>query len=123
LDFHDYACKVSAPDANFMLTKPSRRSWQVTRHRIGRIVVQSGAAGGATIADGVSRSGPFAFLLRNFDCGYAMSLNGQPVAAHDIAIFFAWQAVCPYLSRPAQMDIVFRAARVVGADRVFQGSA
>lgn len=86
LGFHDYVSRLGEPSANVMLTKPSRNSWHVARHPLGRIVVQSGATGAATIVDGVSPPGSFVFLLRNSDCACPMSLNGQPVAAHDIAI-------------------------------------
>src|SRR3977135_4109419 len=69
-----------------MLAEPVRDRWQISRCPLGRIVVQSGATGGATITDGISQSGSFVFLLRN--CDYPpMSLNGEVVAINDIAVF------------------------------------
>ena len=86
LGFHDYARSVCGPGVTLMLAEPVCGHWQISHCPLGRIVVQSGATGGATIADGVSQSGSFAFLLRN--CEYApMSLNGEAVAINDIAVF------------------------------------
>src|ERR1044072_6813848 len=70
-----------------MLVKPSRSLWQVSRCLLGRIIVQSGAAGGATIADGVSQSGSFVFFLLKSDHVDLISLNGEAVAVNDIAVF------------------------------------
>jgi len=85
--FHDYARSVCEPGVNVMLTRPSRSSWQISRCPLGRIVLQSGAAGGATIADGVSQSGSFVFFLRNSGHSHPMSLNGEAVTINDIAVF------------------------------------
>jgi AraC family ethanolamine operon transcriptional activator len=87
LGFHDYACSVREPGVKLMLVQPSRSPWQVSRCLLGRIVLQSGAAGGATIVDGVSRSGSFVFFLRDSDHAHLMSLNGEAVVVDDIAVF------------------------------------
>jgi AraC-like DNA-binding protein len=85
-NFHDYADKVCAPGVNLMLTKPSCGDWRVSRHPLGRIVMQSGATGAATISDGIAQPGLFVFLLRNFDQAHSMSLNGRAVAGNDVAV-------------------------------------
>jgi AraC family ethanolamine operon transcriptional activator len=87
LGFYDYARSVCEPGVTLMLVKPSRSSWQVARCLPGRIIVQSGAAGSATIADGVSQSGSFVFFLRNSGHADLISLNGEAVAVNDIAVF------------------------------------
>jgi AraC family ethanolamine operon transcriptional activator len=85
--FHDYARNVCDAGANVMLTKPSRGDWQVTRHPLARIVLQSGATGGPTIADGVTRSGSFVFFLLNSEQSRPVTLNGEGVAIDEIAVF------------------------------------
>ena len=85
--FHDYARSVCDAGVNLMLAKPSRGNWQVTRHPLARIVLQSGTAGGATIADGVSRSDSFVFFLPNSERSRPITLNGEAVAVDEIAVF------------------------------------
>jgi len=48
LGFHDYARSVCDPGVTLMLAEPVRGRWQIARCPLGRIVVQSGATGGAT---------------------------------------------------------------------------
>jgi AraC-like DNA-binding protein len=85
--FHDYARTVCDAGVNIMLTKPSRGNWRVARYPLSRIVLQSGAAGGPTIADGVSRASSFVFLLPNSEQSRPITLNGEAVTIDDIAVF------------------------------------
>ena len=84
--FHDYMDKVGAPGVSLMLTKPDRGDWRVSRHPLGRIVMQSGATGAATISDGIAQPGLFVFLLRNLDHAHFLNLNGRAVAGNDVAV-------------------------------------
>lgn len=86
LGFYDYACSMCEPGVTLMLVKQSRSRWQVSRYPLGRILVRSGAAGGATIAHGVSQPGSLVFLLRNSGHAHLMSLNGAAVAVDDIVV-------------------------------------
>jgi AraC-like DNA-binding protein len=85
LDFHAYAQRIGIA-ADILLTGPSRGAWQVSRHLLGRVVAQSGTAGGGVILDGTSQAGSFVFHLRDPDCRAALSLNGQGIAADEIAV-------------------------------------
>ena len=84
--FYDYACSIREPGVTLMLVKPSRSRWRVSRYPLGRILLRSGGAGGATISDGISQPRSFLFFLRNCDYAHAMSLNGAAVAIDDIAV-------------------------------------
>ena len=85
--FYDYACSIREPGVTLTLVKPSRSRWHVSRYPLGRVLLQSGSAGGATIVDGVSQSDSFVFFLRNPDHAHLMSLNGETVVVDDIAVF------------------------------------
>lgn len=85
--FHDYARGVCEVGVNFMLVKPSRGNWRVTRHPLDRIVLQSGTAGGATIADGVLQSDSFVFFLPDCEQSRPIVLNGEAMAVDEIAVF------------------------------------
>ena len=76
LDFYEYARKIGAAGADVLLTSPSRGAWQASRHRFGRIVVQSGAAGGGIVLGGTSQADSFVVYLRDPDCHAALRLNG-----------------------------------------------
>lgn len=86
IDFHDYARSARDAGANFMLAKPCRSSWQLRRQPLARIVLQSGAAGGATAVDGISPSGSFVFLVRHSERSRPITLNGETVAINQIAV-------------------------------------
>jgi AraC-like DNA-binding protein len=58
----------------------------MSRRVLGRLILQSGAAGSATIADGASLSDSFVFFLRSSGFSHPMSLNGEGVTADDIAV-------------------------------------
>lgn len=85
--FYDYACSIREPGVMLMLVKPSRSRWHVSRYHLGRVLLRSGEAGGATIVDGVSQSGSFVFFLRNSGHAHLMSLNGEKMVVDDIAVF------------------------------------
>jgi AraC family transcriptional regulator, ethanolamine operon transcriptional activator len=87
LGFHDYARSICEPGANFMLTRPSRSRWEFSSCQLGNAVLQSGATGGATIADGVSKSDSFVFVLRHSDHSCPVTLNGEVAGVNDIAVF------------------------------------
>jgi AraC family transcriptional regulator, ethanolamine operon transcriptional activator len=86
IDFHDYARCARDDGANFMLSKPCRSSWQLTRQPLAGIVLQSGVAGGATAVDGVSPSGSFVFFVRHSGRSRPITLNGETVPINQIAV-------------------------------------
>jgi AraC-like DNA-binding protein len=86
MGFHDYARSVRETGANLMLARPSRGSWEFSSHQLGRAVLRSGATGGATIADGVSHSDSFEFVLRHSDHPHSITLNGESAGINDIAV-------------------------------------
>jgi AraC family ethanolamine operon transcriptional activator len=83
---HDYAGSVSDAGVNFMVAQPIRNSWQASRHSLGRTVLQSGTAGGATIADGVSKRDTFVFFLPYRQHSHSITLNGEVAAIDDIVV-------------------------------------
>lgn len=86
LSFHDYARKVNAPGVNLMLAKSGRRNWHVASRPLRRMTVQTGSTGAATIADGMTRSDTFVFVLGSGDYAHPMSLNGRAMDGYDIAV-------------------------------------
>jgi AraC-like DNA-binding protein len=84
--FHDYARSVREAGANLMLARRSRSNWEFSSRQLGRAVLRSGATGGATIADGVSRSDSFEFVLRYSDHPHPIALNGESAGINDIAV-------------------------------------
>jgi len=83
---HDYASNVSDAGLNFMVAKPIRDSWQASRHSLDRTVLQSGTAGGATIADGVSKRDMFVFFVPYRQHSHSITLNGEVAAIDDIIV-------------------------------------
>jgi AraC family ethanolamine operon transcriptional activator len=86
INFHEYADRVAAPNVNLMLTKPGCGNWRIARQALGRIVMQSGATGGATVSDGIAQPGSFVFLLQGFDPARPVFLNGRVIAGNDVAV-------------------------------------
>lgn len=84
--FQDNTSSVSDAGTNFMLAKPIRDSWQAFRHSLGRTVLQSGTADGATIADGVSKRDTFMFFVPYWQHSHSITLNGEVAAIDDIVV-------------------------------------
>ncbi len=86
LDFYEYARQLGSGGADVLLLSPSAGSWWLSRHQFGRIIVQSGTAGGGVIFGGAAQAGSFVFCLQDSDRHAAWSLNGRMIAADDIAV-------------------------------------
>jgi AraC family ethanolamine operon transcriptional activator len=84
-----------------MLTEPCCSKWQLTRQPLARVILQSGATGGATAVDGVSPSGSFVFLVRHSRHTRSITLNGEAMGVNEIAVLppgkdFALASQGPY---------------------------
>jgi AraC-like DNA-binding protein len=120
LEFHEYARKMGTAGEDILLISASRGNWHLSRQLFGPIVAQSGVTGGGVIFAGTPQPGSFVFYLQDPDCGVALSLNGQAVAANDLAVLppgRQFALVCPEAHRWISLSVPLAALEAAGVSR------
>jgi AraC family transcriptional regulator, ethanolamine operon transcriptional activator len=87
LSFDEYAEKVREGELSFLMTGPSRSSWEVGHCEIDSIVLQFGAEGGPKILHGISRPDALVFVSQHFQAWTEpVIFDGYAAKPHDIAV-------------------------------------